>query len=179
MFLNRGVLKWGFTVFALGRVDAIDALDELEELEDFDDLKTKIVYSVIVLSFRSAKRAVDNLNVLVKDSLQLPDTSAFVGEDIDGQLGLLDGGNILSNSLDINDPRHTSGTTRHFRWASLAKGVEDAMANWLRKTAMAFDLASCLEEVEEQLHATLFDFPSLRNCAPLRDFIKTAIRVSW
>ena len=158
-------------------MDAIDALDELEELEDFDDLKTKILYSVIVLAFRSAKRAVESLNNVVRDTLQFPDTSAFTGEDVDDQVGLLEK-NFLSNSLEINDHTRSSGT-RHVQWASLAKGVEDAVADWLRKTAMVFDLMTCLEEVEEQLHATLFDFPSLKQCAPLRDFIKSALRVSW
>ena len=164
-----------------GRVDAIDALDELEELEDFDDLKTKILYSVIVLAHRSAKRAVDALRASVKDSLQLPDNAALAGggdDDVDDHVGLLNGHHLLANSLEMNDPRQSS-STRHVRWASLAKGVEDSVADWLRKTSMAFDLTACLEEVEEQLHATLFDFPSLKECSPLRDFIQSAIRVSW
>ena len=163
-------------------MDAIDALDELEELEDFDDLKTKILYSVIVLSHRAARRAVDQLKGAARDALQLPDiTAANEDDDDDDDLDASLGGLLRANGKrDEAEPKELAlRSTQRKRWLVLAKGVEDAMTDWLRKTATVFDLTSCLEEVEEQLHATLFDFPSLKECAPLREFIISAVRVSW
>ena len=157
-------------------MDALDALDELDELEDFDDLKMKILYSVIVLAYRAAKRTLDSLKAAVKNELQLPDASAFDGDgdDVDDEEILVEGGVIVNGGVEL-----MTDSTLNRRWVLLAKGVEDSTADWLRKTAKAFELTACLEEVEEQLHATLFDFPSLKACQPLKEFIRSAIRASW
>ena len=166
-----------FFSYLQGRVDALDALDELDELEDFDDLKMKILYSVIVLAYRAAKRTLDTLKAAVKNALQLPDASAFDADDDDDgddEEILVEGGVIVNGGVDS-----MTDSTRNRRWLLLAKGVEDSAADWLRKTAKAFELTACLEEVEEQLHATLFDFPSLKACQPLKEFIRSAIRASW
>ena len=186
-----------FHMHIAGRVDAIDALDELEELEDFDDLKTKILYSVIVLAHRAAKRTLDNLKSAVRTELQLPDASSNAdddGEDVNEPEALLDRSrndadstsSLASASAPMGETaaaaataKTTSTTTQHRRWHGLARGVDDVISDWLRKTSTAFELTSCLEEVEEQLHATLYDFPSLKGCVPLREFIVSAIRVSW
>ena len=155
----------------LGRVDAIDALDEMEELEDFDDLKTKILYSVIVLAYRASQRAIESLKSTVRNQLQLPDTAGLDGEEDEP---------LNAASLVVGKMEETAiATSRDRRWISLAKNVEDTIGDWLRKTALVFNLTCCLEDVEEQLHATLYDFPSLKECALLREFIVSAIRVAW
>jgi len=141
-------------LYSQARVDAMDALDELPELEELDDLKTKILYSVIVLSFRAAQRALESLKGKIRLTLHMPNTDQEEDEDED----------------DFS-PQHQRRL--------LAKGIEDVIGDWLRKTALEFELLDCLAEVKEQLQATLFDFPSLKNCPALTTFIASAISIAW
>lgn len=50
-------------------------MDRLKELEEHDDLKSKLLFSVIVLSFRSVSATVDTKREQVRRILQLPPSS--------------------------------------------------------------------------------------------------------
>ncbi|CAL1526696.1 unnamed protein product [Lymnaea stagnalis] len=55
-----------------GRVDTLDALDSLPELHGLDILKMKILFSVVVLSFRCVQQALENLKGKLRHLLCLP-----------------------------------------------------------------------------------------------------------
>lgn len=55
------------------RLDAIDALDELPELNDMATLKEKILFTIIVLSFRTVESSINSLRQKLRTLLQLPD----------------------------------------------------------------------------------------------------------
>lgn len=58
------------------RVDALDALDRIGQLDDLSVLKEKILFSVVVLSFRGAQQAVHELRGKVRHLLNLPHPDA-------------------------------------------------------------------------------------------------------
>ncbi|XP_059148631.1 uncharacterized protein LOC131935905 [Physella acuta] len=55
-----------------GRVDTLDALDELPELRGLDILKMKILFSVVVLSFRCVQQTLHQLKLKLRHLLCLP-----------------------------------------------------------------------------------------------------------
>jgi len=68
------VRKYG-ELFAQNRLETLESLDRLKELEEHDDLKSKLLFSVIVLSFRSVSATVDTKREQVRRILQLPPSS--------------------------------------------------------------------------------------------------------
>ncbi|GFQ72879.1 MIEAP domain-containing protein, partial [Trichonephila clavata] len=60
-------------LYAQARVDTLDALDALVPLKDADELKTKILFSVIVLSFRSVQTTVSDMKDQIYAILQVKD----------------------------------------------------------------------------------------------------------
>ncbi|XP_075238682.1 uncharacterized protein LOC142334491 isoform X1 [Lycorma delicatula] len=48
------------TLYSQARVDALDSLDTLPQLHDAVELKSKILFSVVVLAFRSAQALLNN-----------------------------------------------------------------------------------------------------------------------
>ncbi|XP_070539793.1 uncharacterized protein [Ptychodera flava] len=63
------------------RQDALDALDELSDLEQFDDtddIKTKLLFSVIVLSFRCCQVEVEELLSNLIQAARVPNTGGAI-----------------------------------------------------------------------------------------------------
>jgi len=77
---SRLVAKYG-ELYSQARLDTLDALDELKELSDADELKNKLLFSVVVLSFRSVIRSISVVKQQVSTVLQVPPNSAAGPED--------------------------------------------------------------------------------------------------
>lgn len=77
---SRLVAKYG-ELYSQARLDTLDALDELKELSDADELKNKLLFSVVVLSFRSVIRSLSVVKQQVSTVLQVPPNSAAGPED--------------------------------------------------------------------------------------------------
>jgi len=69
------VRKYG-ELYAQNRLETLDCLDRLTELDQHDDLKSKLLFSVIVLSFRSISTTVETKRDQVRRVLQLPPGSS-------------------------------------------------------------------------------------------------------
>ncbi|XP_015924662.1 uncharacterized protein [Parasteatoda tepidariorum] len=63
------------SLYAQARVDTLDALDALEPLKNADELKTKILFSVIVLSFRSIQSSLSSLREEIFTLLQVNEST--------------------------------------------------------------------------------------------------------
>lgn len=57
--------------------------------------------------------------------------------------------------------------------------LENAVASYLRYTTQVFDLGKSVEEVCSQIWATLYDYPCLKECAGLIQYVKDAVRLAW
>ncbi|KAF8790338.1 hypothetical protein HNY73_005374 [Argiope bruennichi] len=60
-------------LYAQARVDTLDALDALPPLQNADELKSKILFSVIVLSFRSVQNTLSDIKDQIYSILQVRD----------------------------------------------------------------------------------------------------------
>jgi len=69
------VRKYG-ELYAQTRLETLDSLDKLVELDNHEDLKSKLLFSVIVLSFRSVSATVETKREQVRRILQLPPSSS-------------------------------------------------------------------------------------------------------
>ncbi|CAF0949814.1 unnamed protein product [Adineta ricciae] len=59
------------TLYSQLRIDALDALDSIRELSSADDLKSKLLFSVVVLAFRHAQNHAKDVRNKIKQLLQL------------------------------------------------------------------------------------------------------------
>ncbi|KAK9501800.1 hypothetical protein O3M35_012467 [Rhynocoris fuscipes] len=125
-------------LYSQGRVEALNALDGLLPLKDDSELKSKILFSVVVLAFMATGGQLSTKREQVKRILLSP-------------------------------APHSSAH----------KELEEAVATYLRRTVDTFDLTHCIEEVSSQLWATLYDYPCLKTCAGLLQYIKDSVRLAW
>ncbi|KAH7983875.1 hypothetical protein HPB52_014987 [Rhipicephalus sanguineus] len=65
------VRRYG-SLYAQARVDTLDALDSIPQLRDADELKSKLLFSVVVLGFRSVQNSVSEMKAQVRRALQIP-----------------------------------------------------------------------------------------------------------
>ncbi|XP_062584720.1 uncharacterized protein LOC134246375 isoform X2 [Saccostrea cucullata] len=63
-------------LYSITRLETLDALDAIGQLSDLSVLKEKILFSVVVLSFRGAQQAVHELRGKVRHLLNLPHPDA-------------------------------------------------------------------------------------------------------
>ncbi|CAG2109969.1 unnamed protein product [Medioppia subpectinata] len=61
-------------LYAQARVDTLDALDSLQALRDADELKSKLLFSVVVLAFRSVQHLLVDIKSRLNQLLQIPDS---------------------------------------------------------------------------------------------------------
>lgn len=125
-------------LYSQARVDALDSLDKLPQLRDASELKSKILFSVVVLAFRSAQTMLGHKKESVKRLL-------------------------------LNPAPPSSAHTE----------LEAAVSTFLRKTVDTFDLGHSIDEVSSQLWATLYDYPSLKCCNGLIQYIRDSVRLAW
>ena len=74
------VRKYG-ELYAQTRLETLESLDKLKELNNHDDLKSKLLFSVIVLSFRSVSGTVETKRDQVRRILQLPPAASNSSQD--------------------------------------------------------------------------------------------------
>ncbi|UYV60845.1 hypothetical protein LAZ67_1002584 [Cordylochernes scorpioides] len=93
----RALIRQYGNLYAQARVDTLDALDALPELRHLDDLKAKLLFSVIVLAFRSVQATLMEVYRGVRRALQLPETEPLpreletaVGNYLGGTAGRFD-----------------------------------------------------------------------------------------
>ncbi|KAJ9583613.1 hypothetical protein L9F63_022057, partial [Diploptera punctata] len=135
-------------LYAAARVDALDALDNLLQLKDADELKSKILFSVIVLAFRSAQSLLTLKKDHIRRILHLP-------------------------------PPPAPGSPQLYPVDPIAAELEKSVAIYLRRTVDKFDLTKNVEEVCCQIWATLYDYPCLKTCSGLVQYVKDAVRLAW
>ncbi|XP_054709293.1 uncharacterized protein LOC129218999 [Uloborus diversus] len=104
-------------LYAQSRVDTLDALDSIAELEHAHDLKSKILFSAIVLSFRSVYNTICEIRSRVRHILQICEER----ERMDPTLRDLDFciSTYLKNSVDKFDLRKNLDEVLSQIWATL------------------------------------------------------------
>jgi hypothetical protein len=125
-------------LYSQARVEALEKLDTLPQLTDATELKSKILFSVVVLAFRSTQAMLNQKKEQVKRMLFYP----------------------------------TPASSAHVE-------LESSICTYLRRTVDTFDLTQCIEEVSSQLWATLYDYPCLKTCTGLHQYICDAVRLAW
>lgn len=152
-----GLVKRYGELYSQMRLETLDDLDKLVELVNSEELKNKLLFSVMVLAFRSVTSTVQTKRDQVRRILQLlplnPEENAKSTETTDLTLG--------SNS----DPA--------------SRDMEDAISAYLRRATENFDLSKNVEEVCTQIWATLYDYPCLKSCDGIIKYVKECVRVAW
>ncbi|XP_025093599.1 uncharacterized protein LOC112563632 isoform X2 [Pomacea canaliculata] len=143
-----------------GRVDALDSLDQMTLLKDLDALKIKILFSIVVLAFKAAQQNLNELRGQLCHLLHLP-LSPAANQHQD--LQQFPQQNIISSS-------HTSYLTAE---------MEMHITKYLCKTADTFDISELVFDVSQQIYNTLYDYPCLRACPGLLDYISQCVRLAW
>ncbi|KAB7506513.1 hypothetical protein Anas_06815 [Armadillidium nasatum] len=131
------------------RLDALDALDALPDLRQADELKAKLLYSVVVLAFRSVFNTANSVREEVRNLLQMVPPSS-------------------DNSNNVND------SSSH-----QSKSVELAISSYCAHNIDSYDLTKNVEEVCDQIWATLYDYPCLKSSEALLQYAKACVRVAW
>jgi len=124
------------SLYSQSRIDALDALDSIREMSDAEDLKSKLLFSVVVLAFRHAQNQAKDIRNKIKQILQLTNDK---------------------NSIVL----------------------EETIEKYLRSTIQKYDVEKIAFEVENQLWATLYDYPALKSCNELLKYINSACRTAW
>ncbi|KAK6621932.1 hypothetical protein RUM44_001739 [Polyplax serrata] len=158
---NRLVQCYG-NLYAQARVDTLDALDDLPQLAKASELKSKILFSVIVLSFRSAENLLATKKDHIRRILHLPNPVKEV-KDASGKV------------IVTSDNQNSSGMANDPSILEFEKNV----SLFLRRTIDKFDLTKCVNDVCNQIWATLYDYPCLKTCAGLNQYVKDSVRLAW
>ncbi|KAK8380326.1 hypothetical protein O3P69_016733 [Scylla paramamosain] len=143
------VRKYG-NLYAQARVDTLDALDALPDLKNAEELKSKLLFSVVVLAFRSASSSAQALREEVRRILQVP-------------------------------PPPPTGEAKdtHLLYDTNAFSLEQSVSAFVTANIEKRDLSKNVEEVCQQIWATLYDYPSLKNCEGLLQYVKDCVRLAW
>ncbi|XP_046570197.1 uncharacterized protein LOC124278521 isoform X2 [Haliotis rubra] len=78
----------------------------------------------------------------------------------------------LHQMLNIPTPDAASGDP-------LSRDLERHLDYYLSQSADRFDLSKCVEDVCTQIYATLYDYPCLKDCPVLVEYIRECVRLSW
>ncbi|XP_074599528.1 uncharacterized protein LOC141853908 [Brevipalpus obovatus] len=136
------IRKYG-NLYAQARVDTLDSLNSLSQLKDADELKSKLLFSLVVLSFCSVQKTLNGLKQQVKDVLQIPENTSD---------------KVLKSAID---------------------DLNNSLNAYLRVKLDIFDPRSDSEEVLNQICATLYDYPCLRECDGLLHYIRDCVSLAW
>ncbi|KAK6618843.1 hypothetical protein RUM43_013234 [Polyplax serrata] len=136
-------------LYAQARVDTLDALDDLPQLATASELKSKILFSVIVKDH-------------IRRILHLPNPVKEV-KDASGKV------------IVTSDNQNSSGMANDPSIVEFEKNV----SLFLRRTIDKFDLTKCVNDVCNQIWATLYDYPCLKTCAGLNQYVKDSVRLAW
>ncbi|KAK3870127.1 hypothetical protein Pcinc_024606 [Petrolisthes cinctipes] len=140
------VRRYG-NLYAQARVDTLDALDILPDLKNAEELKSKLLFSVVVLAFRSASSSAQALREEVRRVLQVPPPPP------------------------PSDPHPAYDPHSH--------ALELGVSSFVTANIDKHDLSKNVEEVCQQIWATLYDYPSLKLCDGLLQYVKDCVRLAW
>ncbi|UYV60844.1 hypothetical protein LAZ67_1002582 [Cordylochernes scorpioides] len=168
----RALIRQYGNLYAQARVDTLDALDALPELRHLDDLKAKLLFSVIVLAFRSVQATLMEVYRGVRRALQLPETEPLpreletaVGNYLGGTAGRFD----LRRNVEVS-----LGVSLWLYWT-----IDNILLISYCSIGSNQSTVLCLQEVCDQIWATLFDYPGLKTCRGLVAYVRDCIRVAW
>ncbi|XP_076373021.1 uncharacterized protein LOC143257880 [Tachypleus tridentatus] len=131
-------------LYAQARVDALDSLENLPELQYADELKSKILFSVVVLAFSSVQNTITAIKNKVRNTLHIPQV---VMRDLNSEIAI--------------------------------KEVEASVDLYLKATVNTFNIDPNVEEVCSQIWATLYDYPCLKTCEGLLQYVRDTARLAW
>ncbi|KAK3918742.1 Mitochondria-eating protein [Frankliniella fusca] len=63
--------------------------------------------------------------------------------------------------------------------SAAAQELEQHVSTYLRRTVDTFDLTKSIDEVCSQIWATLYDYPSLKTCTGLLQYVRDSVRLAW
>ncbi|XP_018494384.1 uncharacterized protein LOC100901772 [Galendromus occidentalis] len=127
------------SLYAQARIDTLDALEKLPQLSDCDELKSKLLFSVVVLAFRSVQNTIADMKSQVRRALRVKDAAS--------------------------DP--------------YAEDLEASVELYLRSKAEDFDVTKNIQDVCQQILATLYDYPCLKDCRGLITYVGDSVRLAW
>ncbi|RWS03371.1 uncharacterized protein B4U79_12865 [Dinothrombium tinctorium] len=136
------IRKFG-NLYAQARVDTLDALDSLHQLKDAEELKSKLLFSVVVLAFRSVQKTIADIKQQIAQLLQISDS-----------------GSNKMNKEAINE-------------------LQISVNHYLKSSCDCFNTAKNVEEVCNQIYATLYDYPCLKSCDGLTMYVRDCVRIGW
>ncbi|CAL4085968.1 unnamed protein product [Meganyctiphanes norvegica] len=145
-------------LYAQARVDTLDALDSLPDLKNAEELKSKLLFSVVVLSFRSASASASVLRDEVRRVLQAPPPPPTSDKD--------------HHTYADYCPSHNS-------YDNNSQALEQAISVFVTANIQKHDLTKNVDEVCQQIYATLYDYPALKSCEGLLQYIKDCVRLAW
>ncbi|XP_022661726.1 uncharacterized protein LOC111250596 isoform X2 [Varroa destructor] len=127
-------------LYAQARIDTLDALEKLPQLSDCDELKSKLLFSVVVLAFRSVGNTIADMKSQVRRALRVKGDAT-------------------------SDP--------------YAEDLEASVELYLRSKAEDFDVTKNIQDVCQQILATLYDYPCLKECRGLITYVGDSVRLAW
>ncbi|XP_041477698.1 uncharacterized protein LOC121425637 isoform X4 [Lytechinus variegatus] len=128
---------------------SLNLMSEQKQFEDSDDLKDKVLFSVIVLAFRTAKNTLESIQGGVQQLLMNSN------KQTNGEAG----GNHGNNQ----SKQKTNGELLQF----------------LRRLGEGYDLSPLVKDVGKQLFTALYDYPKLKTSAELGSFIERCVSLAW
>ncbi|XP_042211919.1 uncharacterized protein LOC121859237 isoform X2 [Homarus americanus] len=149
------VRRYG-NLYAQARVDTLDALDALPDLKNAEELKSKLLFSVVVLAFRSAASSAQALREEVRRVLQIPPPPPPSGD---------------VSSHDHHHHPHSYDSHSH--------ALELSVSAFVTANIDKHDLSKNMDEVCQQIWATLYDYPALKSCDGLLQYVKDCVRLAW
>ncbi|XP_018015044.1 uncharacterized protein LOC108671954 [Hyalella azteca] len=161
------------------RVETLDALDQLTEMRNAPELKSKLLFSVVVLAFRSTTATASALRQDVRKILQVPSSNnpAFPPSIVSAlrSPGLLPD----SKSGHPDSPVALANSVKGLAAGGDLSALEAAMASVITANVDSHDLTQNVEDVCHQIWATLYDYPGLKTCEGLLRYVKDCVRVAW
>nr|XP_054766583.1 uncharacterized protein LOC129273555 isoform X1 [Lytechinus pictus] len=128
---------------------SLNLMSEQKQFEDSDDLKDKVLFSVIVLAFRTAKNTLDSIQGGVQQLLMNSNKQA--------------NGDAGGNHGNNQSKQKTNGELLQF----------------LRRLGEGYDLGPLVKDVGKQLFTALYDYPKLKTSAELGRFIERCVSLAW
>nr|CAD7196769.1 unnamed protein product [Timema douglasi] len=161
------LVRYYGSLYATARVDTLDALDNLPPLRDAHELKSKILFSVIVNEYKYEKNVVLTMFVgMAWWQLAFRSSQALLAMKKDH----------IRRVLHITPPTPCEGASppNSTVQSPVEAELERQVELYLRRTVEMFDLTKCGD-----IWATLYDYPCLKDCPGLVQYVRNAVRLSW
>ncbi|CAL4085972.1 unnamed protein product, partial [Meganyctiphanes norvegica] len=67
----------------------------------------------------------------------------------------------------------------HKNYDQTSQALEQAISVFITANIQKHDLTKNVDEVCQQIYATLYDYPTLKSCEGLLQYIKDCVRLAW